>query len=402
MRTGHARGMQGDEMAGINSTGGVALPAAQDLFGGSAASAPSSTTPVPGPVVSGPGGTTALPSAAPTDFESSNPTPLDKPHPQYPALIQSHVAVLQAIGTPEHVIAQLAATQPQAEYLDRYIQGEIMQNPEGWDTFVGNVDVAGNPTGRARAGLQQIAPNVQLPAPGAGTPGYMPDGSPVSGVNVPGLTTPLLGSGGAPPQAAGEGEGLVKGLVLAAAAVGVGLLAWKVVKGGGGSKDAEQLRALTQNGGAAGADGLEKLVAMVSSKGDKVDDLASLQRTLSMQSVVGGGSGLLGGGAGGVATAASLESIMRGHGAANGFINSAGASAVAFNMSMPQALEAALADRAMGVMEQLARNGGTIADLAAARVLTTQLTGGAAQAGQAATKLASLQQTLAGMAHLAV
>ena len=34
-------------------------------------------------------------------------------------------------------------------------------------------------------GLQALIPGVQLPAPGAGNPGYLPDGSTVSGINVP-------------------------------------------------------------------------------------------------------------------------------------------------------------------------------------------------------------------------
>jgi hypothetical protein len=56
----------------------------------------------------------------------------------------------------------------------------------------------------------------------------------------------------------------------------------------------------------------------------------------------------------------------------------------------------------MGVLEQLARNGGTVADLAAARVLTTQLSGVTAAGGQAATQLAWLRQSLAGLANLVV
>ena len=224
--TGSAHGTQGDDMTAIGSSG-IGLPSPQALFAGAAApTAPASTVPVNGPTVAGPGGTTALPSASPADFEGVNPTPLDAPHPTYPTLIQSHVAVLQAIGTPEHVIAQLAATQPAADYLDRYIQGEIMQNPEGWDSYVGN------PAGTARAGLQQLVPNIQLPAPGTGTPGVMPDGGRVDGINVPGITQPLIG-----PQQ-GSGEGIIKGVVIAAAVAGVGLLAWKFFQGRNAAKDA--------------------------------------------------------------------------------------------------------------------------------------------------------------------
>jgi hypothetical protein len=395
--TGRAHGTQGDDMAGISTTGS-ALPTAQSLFAGS--TDPASTTSVQGPTVQGPGGTTTLPDAAPADFQGENPTPLDQPHPQYPTLIQSHVAVLQAIGTPEAIIQQLAASQPPADYMDRYIQGEIMQNPEGWDAYTGN------PTGTTRAGLQALIPGIQLPAPGAGSPGYMPDGSRVDGINVPGITTPLIGGApGTPRGSVSEGEGLIKGLVIAAAVVGAGLLAWKFMKGRGAGKETEQAAGLIMGGGAGGQGGglgnLTALVDKLKGSGLRGDELLDVQRTLSLQTVAGGGIGGLGS-AGGAATAATIESIFRGQGAANGFINSAGASAVAFNMSMPSAIEAALADRAMGVLEQLARNGGTVADLAAARVLTTQLSGVTAAGGQAATQLAGLRQSLAGLANLVV
>lgn len=351
--------------------------------------------------MSGPGGTTALPSAAPADFQGVNPTALDQPHPQYPTLIQSHVAVLQAIGTPEHVIAQLAATQPAADFLDRYIQGEIAQNPEGWDQFVGN------PAGTARAGLQQLG--FALAPAGQGTPGITPDGGRVDGINVPGVTTPLVG-----PQQS-SGEGIVKGIVIAAAVVGVGLLAWKFMKGRNPGQDAAQLlnsgdaaNGLLANAvGGEGNAGLRGLVesmkggAAAGSSGwfGQADESGlAAQRLLSMQAVVGGGTG-----AGGWATAASLESIQRGLGASNGFIDAAGNSALKYNMSMPVAIEAALADRMATVMERLASNGGTVADLAAARALTTQLAGAAGGAGgAAANQLAGLRQALAGLANVAV
>lgn len=390
-------------MTGISTTG-LGLPSAQSLFTSGATTMtpdPASTTPMNGPTVTGPGGTTTLPSAAPADFQGANPTPLDQPHPQYPSLIQSHVAVLQAIGTPESVIAQLAATQPAADFLDRYIQGEIMQNPEGWDAFVGT------PAGTARAGLQRLG--IQ-PAPvGQGTPGITPDGGRVDGINVPGVTTPLVG-----PQQS-SGEGLIQGLVIAAAAVGVGLLAWKFIKNRNPASDAAKLlgndqakgmlAGIAAGEGNAGSQGLRNLVDAMKGSGaaggwfGQADEMgAASQRLLSLQAVAGGGTG-----AGGAATAATMESILRGHGAANGFLNSVGASAVALNMSMPVAIEGALADRAMGVLEQMARNGGTVADLAAARALTTQLAGAAGGAGgAAANQLAGLRQALAGLANVVV
>jgi hypothetical protein len=392
-------------MAGISTTGSSMLPSAQELFAGTTgAAAPMAAdpaAPIPGPTVTGPGGaTTTLPTAAPQDFEGVNPTPLDQPHPQYPALIQSHVAVLQAIGTPAAVIEQLNVSQPQAEYLDRYIQGEIMQNPEGWDAYVGS------PTGTARAGLLQLMPDIQLPAPGQGNPGYMQDGSPVSGITIPGVSTPISSGPILDPTTGRptEGDGLIKGLVFAAAAVGVGLLAWKFMKGRSGANETAQVARLVTGGAdnaVGGQEGLRTLLSAI--QGGKVDPgkLAQAQQVMSLQAVAGGGIGGIGG-AGGVSAAATLESIMRGHGAANGFINSTGASAVAFNMSMPQAIDAALADRAMGVLEQMARNGGTVADLAAARVLTTQLTGAAQGGAQAATQLGGLRQALVGLANVVV
>jgi hypothetical protein len=381
------------------------LPSAQSLFTGGATTttpAPASTTPVTGPTVSGPGGTTALPSASPADFQGVNPTPLDQPHPQYPALIQSHVAVLQAIGTPESVLLQLNQSQPAADYMDRYIQGEIMQNPEGWDAYVGN------PTGTARAGLQQLIPGVQLPSPGAGTPGVMPDGSRVDGVNVPGVTQPLVG-----PQQS-SGEGLIKGLVIAAAAVGVGLLAWKFIKNRNAAKDAAQLltnpdqakglAALAGGEGANGAAGLQKLVEVLKGggsalgqSGDEAGEAA--QRLLQMQAVVGGGANTAGS-----RTAATLDAILRGFGPADGFAHQAGITAAIHNRPYDKVANLMLADRGMGVLEQLAKNGGTIADLAAARALTAQLAGAAGQAANAGatTQLAGLRQALAGLANIVV
>ncbi len=400
---------KGTDMTGISPTG-LGLPTAQSLFTGGSGSYgaatdpnPASTVPVNGPTVSGPGGTTALPQAAPADFQGVNPTALDQPHPQYPSLIQSHVAVLQAIGTPESVIAQIAGSQPSAEYLDRYIQGEIAQNPEGWDSFVGN------PAGTARAGLQQLGFNP--PAAGTGTPGVMPDGGRVDGINVPGVTQPLVG-----PQQS-SGEGLINGIVIAAAVAGVGLLAWKFMKGRNAAKDAAQLIGTSDQAkgllagaaageGTGGAQGLRNLIEVMKGgseagaglfgKGDEAGKAA--QRLLSMQAIVGGGTG-----SGGWATAASLESVQRGLGVSNGFIDAAGNSALKYNMSMPLAIEAALADRGMGVLEQLARNGGGVADLAAARALTTQLAGTAGAAGgAAANQLAGLRQALAGLVNAAV
>ena len=394
-------------MGAISTTSGATLPSAQSLFTqGGAGTAPSQQQ-VTGPTVAGPGGTTQLPSAAPADFASGNPTPLDQPHPQYLSLIQSHVAVLQAIGTPESVIAQINAGQPQAEYMDRYIQGEIMQNPEGWD------DLVGNPRGTARAGLQQLAPTLQLPAPGMGHPGYLDDGSPVSGVAIPGVSTPITTQPMLDPTTGMPTDGgMVKGLAIAAAVVGVGLLAWKFMKGKGGgdtAKEAQQIMGMASGGatGASGAGAMEQLAKMGELfKSGKIDatELASAQRMLSLQTMVGGGSlvGDVAANAANTAKAATMDTMFRFGSAADGFVMSNVHASVLGNVPFKDAVEASLAHRGMGVLERLAANGGTVADLAASRVLTTQLAGAGAAAGSSATQLQGLRQALAGMANAVV
>ncbi|MCW2974524.1 MAG: hypothetical protein JWN72_2797 [Thermoleophilia bacterium] len=174
---------------------------------------------------------------------------LTQPDPTYPDLTALHVAVLQAIGTPPAAIAEIAGRKPDAAWLDSYIQDEIMQNPEGWDQFVGNAP------GTARAGLTKLFPSVQLPAPGTGS-GTMPSDS----GSIPGITTPLLDPGATPvATTAGEGEGIVKALVIGAVVVGVGLLAWhffkgKGAKGGGDAAEAVE-HLMNGNGGVAGLAG---------------------------------------------------------------------------------------------------------------------------------------------------
>ena len=380
-------------MTGISTTG-LGLPTPQTLFtGGATPTAPASTVPVNGPTVTGPGGTTALPSASPADFQGVNPTPLDQPHPTYPTLTQSHVAVLQAIGTPESVIAQLAATQPAAEYLDRYIQGEIMQNPEGWDAYVGN------PTGTARAGLTQLVPNIQLPAPGAGTPGQLPDGSRVDGINVPGVTQPLVS-----PQA-NAGEGIVKGIVIAAAVVGVGLLAWKFMKGRNAAKDAANLLNVGPTHGMPGAGGPNALQAAIEAaagggaaggggwfNGLKADSIDT-QRRLLMHAVAGPGAG-----SGGALTAATLDGVARNMGVLDGAGAVIGNTQIAYNMPLKIAADIHFKSRALDIAELAVKMGQGPEWLAATTLMANY--GQAAAGGAAkATQLAGLQQAFAGIAN---
>jgi hypothetical protein len=384
-------------MAGISSTG-TGLPSAASLFDGTSTGigtapvAPVVTDPnaqQPGLSVQGDFGSTTLPAAAPADFQGTNPTPLDQPDAQYPTLIQAHVAVLKAIGTPEAVIGQLAASQPQAEWLDRYIQGEIMQNPEAWDSYVGDPAVAQpRPAGTARAGLQALIPGVQLPAPGAGNPGYMPDGSAVSGINVPGLSTPLLDPTTGQPQ--GGSSWLMPALMIGAAAIG-GFFLWRHFKNKNAATDlAKQgVQALTGGGADALAGGAARLPGTTSGFGSTIEhmgrqlmgagleanDLSLVNRGMSLGVFGAGATG------GGAAAAATVESINAGMGAANGFINSAGISALHFDMPMNQAINAALADRYMGVLE-LATKTGQLGDFAASQVAMKQaLTAAPAVAG---------------------
>lgn len=375
-------------MAGISTTtSGVNLPSAQELF---ASSAPTTADPalMPGTTgttgTAGTNGTTGTAGAAstgvtaePAGTSAAYDPSLDQLHPKYPNLLTSHVLVLEAVGTPEMVIAQLSTQQIDATYLDQYIQNEILQNPEGWDQFVGN------PEGTARAGLQQAFPGMQLPAAWSNSP-----------VVVPRVDSQVVPIGGAT-DSASEAEGLLKGVVLAAAAVGVGALAWKFFKGRGAGEvkavATDSLQALIDQLPSESANMYKALLG----KGVKPDDLLATHRILQ-QSVLAGG-GMLASSAHGhhaVHAAATADAVINGHGVANGFLMSVGAAAEKLGMPMEQALSGALADRMADVSMQLARNGGTFADLAAVKAASGQV---AAAGGKA-----SLQQSLAGLIDLLV
>lgn len=376
---------------------GPGLPAATAPTTGSA-----STALQPGLTVGGQGGSTTLPEASAADFDTS-PTPLDKPDATYPSLTMSHVAVLQAIGTPAAVIQGLAVQQPQAEYLDRYIQGEVMQNPEGWDDYVGN------PHGTARAGLQQLMPNVQLPAPGGGTPGYMADGSPVSGINVPGLSTPLLNPTTGAPQAGG-GEGLVKGLVVAAAVVGVGLIGWKVFKGkkpeglAAGEAfanilDKPALGVVGASGVVAGGGPLSGLSKRFVGSGVDGNNLDMVLRGATLD-VLGSHAG---GGLAATSSAATAYGVLHGLAPGEGYVQSISAAAKFAGIGETMAHRMSMDSRWMGVLETSARNGGTLGDMAAAGIVASQaIKGGGAANGASPAHLAGLQQMFQGAANALV
>ncbi|MEO6867596.1 MAG: hypothetical protein ABI200_06205 [Gaiellales bacterium] len=372
-------------MTTISSTS-AGLPTAASLFATAPGAAPidqTSTQPLTGPTTFGSGGSTMLPDAAPADFGGVNPTAvLDEPHPQYPGLIQSHVALLQAIGTPEMVIAVLNQEQPDAAYLDRYLQGEVMQNPEGWDDYVGN------PRGTTRAGLQRLMPGVQLPGVGAGNPGYLNDGSTVSGINIPGVSTPMIASTGQP--AASEAESLIKGIVITAAAVGVGLLTWKFVKNRKAVADVAKSvaqPAVSGGGGAESVNLLGKLRAFGSSAASRAPDAATVGKQLTLDAFAAGGS----------SAAATVDSIAKGLGPANGYINSAGLSATAFDIPIKQAIDSAKDFRYLDIME-MATKSGQLGEFASASMVARSSLGFGSHVVEGATSNAALREALLNIA----
>lgn len=186
--------------------------------------------------------TTPTTQSAPTGVTDATEqaTNLDTPDETYPTLLKSHVMVFRAIGTPAGVIAGIAADHPTAGTVEQYIKSEILQNPEGWDAYVGN------PSGTARAGLQQLMPGVQLPAPGTGTPGVAADGTTMT-PNIPGVTAPIIDPAGTPADGANQ---LMKMLVWGAVGVGAAFVGWKFLKNRNAAKAA--VAAVTGGGAAAG------------------------------------------------------------------------------------------------------------------------------------------------------
>jgi hypothetical protein len=229
----------------------------------------------------------------------------------------------------------------------------------------------------------------------------------VSGINVPGVTTPIttgpmLDPTTGAPQAS-EGEGLIKGLVLAAAAVGVGLLAWKFVKGRGAAKEVVDVTNLVNEASTGGGQqALSKLFERIGSGSIKGKELTELLKNPQFQ-LLASGHGL------GMATdiastaassqlGASLFAHANKLGPVDGFVMQATASAAAANISVDKAAQLMLANRQWGVVERAVVNGGGLADLALANITGLQLAGSASNAAAGATKLAGLQSMLTGMA----
>lgn len=381
-------------MTGI-STNGAGLPSAQSLFANTApttapvaAPTPSMTVsnvPSSGLTVSGPGGTTVLPPASPADFQGVNPTPLDQPHEQYLTLIKSHVAVLQAIGTPEHVIARLAETQPTAEFMEQYIQGDIMQNPEGWDAFVGN------PAGTARAGLQKLMPNVQLPPVGAG------------GTQPATLQTPMIGGAPATTQPLGapeksDTEKIIKGVVIAAAVIGVGLLGWHLWKKRNAAAESG-VRALVSGEAKGGPEHLLGLIDDAAGGGNKLlgrfntPTGKTAENLLMLKAIAGGPIDPAG-----ATASAAMHGVLNNLGPVDGWLHQIGSTAAAHNQDFGMLARLSLQKGAQDIAMAAVRTG-QIGDLATSGALLGNLAAqGVAQAGQGQ-KLAQAQQYAALLAQ---
>lgn len=308
-----ARHLKGTQMNGISNTS-AALPAATTPAVGTAPAAtdPNAVDP------------SVATSTAPTSAEQAAAM-LDQPDPTYPALTQGHVIMLQAIGTPDATIAAIAAEQPTADGLDAYLRDQVMANPEGWDSFVGN------PAGTARAGLQQLMPGVQLPAPVAG-------GAPGSTGVVPGATTEA-------PGAAGGGGGLVKGVLAAGAVVGLGIIGLKVHKARTAAAEAAQegVRNIVGASSGAAAAGEEAAQTTFRSMGRSLidagatnGDMELMRRGMVLDAIGEGATRTT------VETGAVADVVLRGGPTPNGFLQATGNAAMHFDMPMNQAIEAAL------------------------------------------------------------
>ena len=176
---------------------------------------------------------------------------LDTPDPQYPGLTQAHATLLRAIGTPAAVITQLSNTNPNAGELEQYIQQNILTNPEGWDSYVGN------PSGTARQGLQQLG----ILGAGSGQQGSPTQQTAPTQQTTPTQVNPTIGAPGTTgtqsvDQAVANGQNdIVKNLVWAAAGIGAAVIGYKLFKG-------HQAKAVQQvvEGGVQAASGAQNVV----------------------------------------------------------------------------------------------------------------------------------------------
>jgi hypothetical protein len=336
---------------------------------------------------------------------------LSKPHSTYSNLINSHVLVLQVMGTPEPKIAEINAMIPDPTWLDSYIQDRIFANPEGWDSYVGN------PQGTARAGLQSAG--MQLPAAGT-TP--MASDSQIGATNgqldVPessGIFGPNMETGPGT-----EAEGTVKGMVWAGLGLGAGLIGWKFLKGrggslggimGGGDDAARAARSLMGGGGAAGV-GVSGGGAGVAPQLSLVDDLVGPGMGRNITSRLGDellqsasthgtrrGAVMSVLGERGGEEAATVHSILSGTGPAHGLTTQANLLAMNANIPFDDAMQAILRSESSSTFRDIVRTrqlGDLAASIVAARQPAAGVGGGAAPITNDA-----LESILAGLGKVA-
>ncbi len=264
-------------------------------------------------------------------------TALDQPDANYPNLPASHVAVLRAAGSSDEVLTWINANYTAAQ-IDSYIQTDILKNPEGWDDFVGN------PRGTARMGLQQAFPGIQLPS----ATGYTT--STTSG-------TPTANAPVAVSQAS-QAEGIIKGIVIAAAVVGVGALIWHFAKGRSAEKAVEsQIKSLI--GDANGLAGLSKDGLKSLLKNGKVDGEA-VRALAASGALVGDGAGIGAGIAARLDLMSVADSVKRGIGVPDPWLNRVITSGVFGNVPFETAAQAALQHEQQQTLRVLASKAGSI------------------------------------------
>lgn len=270
-------------MTAIN--GSTPMPAQTMLPGqqGAGLNVPGGTDPsayVPGVTVTGPdGGSSTLPSAPVGAYSSPETDPGAQPDKTYPTLLTAHVLMLTAMGTPQELIAQLAAEQPDPGFVEDYLLNQVMPNPEAWDAR------CGNDPGTARAGLAQLFPDVY------GDPSQYQTSNETTPEGENTVTTP--GATFEPPKGGLFDNGWVAGGGAALVLGGTGYLAYRSIKKRNEGKEAaagkvddlaNQLRGITHGGGAADAAGgvstnnrLRGILALDSRKGSITEQLRNFQ-----------------------------------------------------------------------------------------------------------------------------
>lgn len=187
------------------------------------------------------------PAASQQQTSAPSTANLDGPDATYPTLTSAHVMLLKAVGTPPEIISQFAAQNVTSSTMDQWIQSELMQAPEKWD------ELCGNTVGTARAGLQQLMPNVQLPAPGAGNP-TQPTTSGIPSISVSPDSVTIAKEDGM--------NDLMKGLVIAGGLALAGFVGYKFFKGRGAKQAAAAAGQI-----AGGGEGVARTLGMAAGQG---------------------------------------------------------------------------------------------------------------------------------------